>query len=241
MSYIQYRPMTKEERASWRQWKKQNRQEARKQRVRTMVKDLNAIIDHCNKECSDINALHDYDNYKNTFMAELDKCVKARLFEGEDTSWSLNDITMFLNGLEYRLDKKDLVDKMFYDVELKCNKNDAFNWDYKACPFSLLYKFFLEVVFKNQLLISRITIEIKISEDEKARKIDAKLQAEVEEGKRAEAKKQAEARLKEEAESIVREAKAKVEITEDEKWQAINEKNWETAMNEARAEMEVIA
>ena len=57
--------------------------------------------------------------------------------------------------------------------------------------------------------------------------------------KTAQKQAETEARLKEEAESIVREAKAKSEITEDEKWQAINEQNFETAMNEARAEMEI--
>ena len=57
--------------------------------------------------------------------------------------------------------------------------------------------------------------------------------------KTAQKQAETEARLKEEAESIVREAKAKAEITEDEKWQAINEQNFETAMNEARAEMEI--
>ena len=204
--------------------KKQARQEARRTRVRLMLQDIASLICDARTECRFKKvSVDDEENYRKVFKQRLESMIQYRVLYWDDLSWSLNDITMFLNGIEYEVTKRDEEWKKFQSIRYKYGKK--FNWDYKACPFGLLYNFLLDVIFANQNLILEIKDRIMAKQQEKI----AQKQAETE------------ARLKEEAESIVREAKAKAEITEDEKWQAINEQNWETAMNEARAEMEVIA
>lgn len=206
------------------QEKKQVRQEARRTRVRLMLEDIAHLICDARTECRFKKvSVDDEENYRKVFKQRLESMIQYRVLYWDDLSWSLNDITMFLNGIEYEVTKRDEEWEKFQSIRYKYGKK--FNWDYKACPFGLLYNFLLDVIFANQNLILEIKDRIMAKQQEKI----AQKQAETE------------ARLKEEAESIVREAKAKAEITEDEKWQAINEQNWETAMNEARAEMEVIA
>ena len=75
----------------------------------------------------------------------------------------------------------------------------------------MLYQAFLEIVFENAYLINFFSRKF----------LAEKKQSEIE------------------AEKIVREAKAKAEIAEDEKWQTINNQNFEMAINEAKAEMEI--
>ena len=239
------------------QEKKQARQVARRTRVRLMLQDIAHLIYDARTECRYKNvSVDDKDNYRKVFKQRLESMIQYRVLYWDDTSWSFNDITMFLNGIEYEVTERDEYREKFQDIRYKYGKK--FNWDYKACPFGLLYNFLLDVIFVNQNLILEINNKIIAKEQERIaekyekgeiRVIETEedmqkyLAEDEEDEEEIEAQKQAEteARLKEEAESIVREAKAKTEITEDEKWQTINEQNWETAMNEARAEMEVIA
>lgn len=207
-------------------------EEKEQKRARAMVIDIVGMLkesDKAAKKDSCWDKDFDYENdWKKPVIAELDRQVKARLFETSKRSWTMNDIYVFLNCLLNELEQKDRATECFYKIMKKHSNGNCFDDDFRLCPFGLLYQAFLELVFENANLIYFVSRRILEAE--------AKKQAE------------AEARLKEEAESIVREAKnivreakAKTEITEDEKWQAINEQNWETAMNEARAEMEVIA
>ena len=196
-------------------------QEKRNKRARAMVNDLVGMLKQCDKVTENISYWDEEVDYRIPYMAELDRQVKERLFECEERSWSMDDIATFLFSLENELEKTDKDINRFWKIMRKYNKNHCFDEDFSLCPFGLLYKAFLEIVFANADVLFQVSKRFLNEEAQKQSEIEA--------------------RLKEEAESIVREAKAKSEITEDEKWQAINEKNWETAMNEARAEMEVIA
>ena len=108
------------------------------------------------------------ENYQKTFIAELDKQVKARLFEEEATSWSVNDIVLFLDCLENELYKKEgsSVNKNFWKIIRKYNKNNCMSVDFKVCPFGLLYKAFLEIVYINTNLLFEVRDRIQDKEQE---------------------------------------------------------------------------
>ena len=202
----------------------QTKEEKENKRARAMVFDIVEMVKKCNnatekQSCWDKD--FDYENdWKKPFIAELDILVKERLFETSERSWTMNDIYVFLSCLVNELEKKDKDMECFWKILKKHgNGNNCFDEDFRLCPFGMLYQAFLEIVFENANLLYFVSRRFLAEEAKKAEKKQVEI----------------------EAESIVREAKAKAEITEDEKWQAINEQNWETAMNEARAEMEVIA
>ena len=208
----------------------QTAQEKETKRARAMVIDINNMLkesDKAAKKDSCWDEDFDYENdWKKPVIAELDRQVKARLFETNERSWTMNDIYVFLNCLLNELEQKDRATECFYKIMKKHSNGNCFDVDFRLCPFGLLYQAFLELVFENANLIYFVSRRILEAE--------AKKQAE------------AEARLKEEAESIVREAKnivreakAKTEIIENEKWQAINNQNFEIAINKAKAEMEI--
>jgi hypothetical protein len=150
-------------------------------------------------------------------MAKLDRQIKERLFETNERSWTMNDIYVFLSCLVNELEKKDKDIECFWKIMRKYNKNHCFDEDFRLCPFGMLYQAFLEIVFVNRHLLYLVSRRFLAEEAKKTEKKQVEI----------------------EAESIVREAKAKSEITEDEKWQAINEQNFETAINQAKAEMEI--
>lgn len=217
----------------------QTSQEKENKRARAMVFDIVEMVKKCNnatekQSCWDKD--FDYENdWKKPFIVELDRLVKERLFETSERSWTMNDIYVFLNCLLNELEQKDRATECFYKIMKKHSNGNCFDVDFRLCPFGLLYQAFLELVFENANLIYFVSRRILEAEAKKQAEAEARLKEEAESIVR-EVK-----NIVREAKNIVREAKAKTEITEDEKWQAINEQNWETAMNEARAEMEVIA
>lgn len=198
-------------------------EEKEQKRARAMVIDISNMLkesDKAAKKDSCWDKDFDYENdWKKPVIAELDRQVKARLFETNERSWTMNDIYVFLSCLWNELEKRDKADECFYKIMKKHSNGNCFDVDFRLCPFGMLYQAFLEIVFENSTLIYFFSRKFLAEEAKKAEKKQVEI----------------------EAEKIVREVKAKTEITEDEKWQAINEQNWETAMNEARAEMEVIA
>ena len=198
----------------------QTKEEKENKRARAMVIDLVNMFKQCDKVTENISYWDEKEDWRKPYMAKLDRQIKERLFETNERSWTMNDIYVFLSCLVNELEKKDKDIECFWKILKKHgNGNNCFDEDFRLCPFGMLYQAFLEIVFVNRhllYLVSRRFLE------EEAKKTEKK-QVEID------------------AEKIVREAKANAEKTEDEKWQAINEQNWETAMNEARAEMEVIA
>ena len=198
-------------------------QEKETKRARAMVIDINNMLkesDKAAKKDSCWDEDFDYENdWKKPVIAELDRQVKARLFETNERSWTMNDIYVFLSCLWNELEKRDKAYDCFCKIMKKHSNGNCFDDDFRLCPFGLLYQAFLEIVFENSTLIYFFSRKFLAEEAKKAEKKQVEI----------------------EAEKIVRKVKAKTEITEDEKWQAINEQNWETAMNEVKAEMEVIA
>ena len=197
-------------------------QEKETKRARAMVIDINNMLkesDKAAKKDSCWDEDFDYENdWKKPVIAELDRQVKARLFETNERSWTMNDIYVFLSCLVNELEKKDKDTECFWKILKKHgNGNNCFDEDFRLCPFGMLYQAFLEIVFENANLINFFSRKFLAEEAKKAEKKQAEI----------------------EAEKIVREAKANAEITEEEKWQAINEQNWETAINEVKAEMEI--
>ena len=137
------------------QEKKQARQEARRTRVRLMLEDIAHLICDARTECRFQKvSVDDEENYRKVFKQRLESMIQYRVLYWDDFSWSLNDITMFLNGIEYEVTKRDEEWKNFQSIGYKYGKK--FNWDYKACPFGLLYNFLLDVIFANQNLILEI-------------------------------------------------------------------------------------
>ena len=195
----------------------QTAQEKEQKRARAMVIDLVNMFKQCDKVTENISYWDEKEDWKKPYMAKLDRQIKERLFETNERSWTMNDIYVFLSCLVNELEKKDKDIECFWKIMRKYNKNHCFDEDFRLCPFGMLYQAFLEIVFVNRHLLYLVSRRFLAEEAKKAEKKQVEI----------------------EAESIVREAKAKSEITEDEKWQAINEQNWETAMNEARAEMEI--
>ena len=203
-------------------------EEKETKRARAMVIDITNMLkesDKAAKKDSCWDEDFDYENdWKKPVIAELDRQVKARLFETNERSWTMNDIYVFLSCLVNELEKRDKDTECFWKILKKHgNGNNCFDEDFRLCPFGMLYQAFLEIVFENAILINFFSRKFLAEEAKKAEKKQVEI----------------EARLKEEAESIVREAKAKTEITEDEKWQAINNQNFEIAINKAKAEMEI--
>ena len=127
----------------------QTSQEKKQARQKAMVFDLVGMLEQCNKVTENISYWDDYDNYKNTYMTELDKQVKARLFECDERSWSANDIDVFLWCLSDELEKKDKDMECMWRVIRKYNKNNSFGEDFRLWPFGILYKAFLEIVYIN--------------------------------------------------------------------------------------------
>ena len=199
----------------------QTAQEKETKRVRAMVIDINNMLKESDKAAKKDSCWDEDFNYENDWkkpvIAELDRQVKARLFETSERSWTMNDIYVFLSCLVNELEKKDKDIECFWKIMRKYNKNHCFDEDFRLCPFGMLYQAFLEIVFENRHLLYLVSRRFLAEEAKKTEKKQVEI----------------------EAESIVREAKAKSEITEDEKWQAINEQNFETAINEAKAEMEI--
>lgn len=198
----------------------QTSQEKENKRARAMVIDLVNMFKQCDKVTENISYWDEKEDWKKPYMAKLDRQIKERIFETNERSWTMNDIYVFLNCLVNELEKKDKDFECFWKILKKHgNGKNCFDEDFRLCPFGMLYQAFLELVFVNRHLLYLVSRRFLASSAKKAEKKQVEI----------------------DAEKIVREAKAKAEITEDEKWQAINEKNWETAMNEARAEMEVMA
>lgn len=195
----------------------QTAQEKENKRARAMVIDLVNMFKQCDKVTENISYWDEKEDWKKPYMVKLDRQIKERLFETNERSWTMNDIYVFLSCLVNELEKKDKDIECFWKIMRKYNKNHCFDEDFRLCPFGMLYQAFLEIVFVNRHLLYLVSRRFLAEEAKKAEKKQVEI----------------------EAESIVREAKAKSEITEDEKWQAINEQNFETAMNEARAEMEI--
>ena len=195
----------------------QTAQEKENKRARAMVIDLVNMFKQCDKVTENISYWDEKEDWKKPYMVKLDRQIKERLFETNERSWTMNDIYVFLGCLVNELEKKDKDIECFWKIMRKYNKNHCFDEDFRLCPFGMLYQAFLEIVFVNRHLLYLVSRRFLAEEAKKAEKKQVEI----------------------EAESIVREAKAKSEITEDEKWQAINEQNFETAMNEARAEMEI--
>lgn len=195
----------------------QTAQEKENKRARAMVIDLVNMFKQCDKVTENISYWDEKEDWKKPYMAKLDRQIKERLFETNERSWTMNDIYVFLSCLVNELEKKDKDIECFWKIMRKYNKNHCFDEDFRLCPFGMLYQAFLELVFVNRHLLYLVSRRFLAEEAKKAEKKQVEI----------------------EAESIVREAKAKSEITEDEKWQAINEQNFETAMNEARAEIEI--
>jgi hypothetical protein len=194
----------------------QTAQEKETKRARAMVIDINNMLkesDKAAKKDSCWDKDFDYENdWKKPVIAELDRQVKARLFETSERSWTMNDIYVFLSSLENELEKREKDTECFWKILKKHgNGNNCFDEDFRLCPFGMLYQAFLEIVFENAILINFFSRKF----------LAEKKQSEIE------------------AEKIVREAKAKAEIAEDEKWQTINNQNFEMAINEAKAEMEI--
>lgn len=191
-------------------------QEKEQKRARAMVIDISNMLresDKAAKKDSCWDEDFDYENdWKKPVIAELDRHVKARLFETSERSWTMNDIYVFLSSLENELEKREKDTECFWKILKKHgNGNNCFDEDFRLCPFGMLYQAFLEIVFKNAILINFFSRKF----------LAEKKQSEIE------------------AEKIVREAKVKAEIAEDEKWQTINNQNFEMAINEAKAEMEI--
>lgn len=195
----------------------QTAQEKENKRARAMVIDLVNMFKQCDKVTENISYWDEKEDWKKPYMVKLDRQIKERLFETNERSWTMNDIYVFLSCLVNELEKKDKDIECFWKIMRKYNKNHCFDEDFRLCPFGMLYQAFLEIVFVNRHLLYLVSRRFLAEEAKKAEKKQVEI----------------------EAESIVREAKAKSEITEDEKWQAINEQNFKTAMNEARAEMEI--
>lgn len=195
----------------------QTAQEKENKRARAMVIDLVNMFKQCDKVTENISYWDEKEDWKKPYMAELDRQIKERLFETNERSWTMNDIYVFLSCLVNELEKKDKDIECFWKIMRKYNKNHCFDEDFRLCPFGMLYQAFLEIVFVNRHLLYLVSRRFLAEEAKKAEKKQVEI----------------------EAESIVREAKAKAEITEDEKWQAINEQNFETAINQAKAEMEI--
>jgi hypothetical protein len=194
----------------------QTAQEKETKRARAMVIDINNMLkesDKAAKKDSCWDEDFDYENdWKKPVIAELDRLVKARLFETSERSWTMNDIYVFLSSLENELEKREKDTECFWKILKKHgNGNNCFDEDFRLCPFGMLYQAFLEIVFENAILINFFSRKF----------LAEKKQSEIE------------------AEKIVREAKVKAEIAEDEKWQTINNQNFEMAINEAKAEMEI--
>lgn len=197
----------------------QTAQEKENKRARAMVIDLVNMFKQCDKVTENISYWDEKEDWKKPYMAKLDRQIKERLFETNERSWTMNDIYVFLSCLVNELEKKDKDIECFWKIMRKYNKNHCFDEDFRLCPFGMLYQAFLEIVFVNRHLLYLVSRRFLAEEAKKTEKKQVEI----------------------EAESIVREAKAKAEITEDEKWQAINNQNFEIAINEAKAEMEVIA
>lgn len=195
----------------------QTAQEKENKRARAMVIDLVNMFKQCDKVTENISYWDEKEDWRKPYMAKLDRQIKERLFETNERSWTMNDIYVFLSCLVNELEKKDKDTECFYKIMKKHSNGNCFDEDFRLCPFGMLYQAFLEIVFVNRHLLYLVSRRFLAEEAKKAEKKQVEI----------------------EAESIVREAKAKSEITEDEKWQAINEQNFETAMNEARAEMEI--
>ena len=194
----------------------QTAQEKETKRARAMVIDINNMLkesDKAAKKDSCWDEDFDYENdWKKPVIAELDRQVKARLFETSERSWTMNDIYVFLSSLVNELEKRDKDTECFWKILKKHgNGNNCFDEDFRLCPFGMLYQAFLEIVFENAILINFFSRKF----------LAEKKQSEIE------------------AEKIVREVKAKAEMAEDEKWQTINNQNFEMAINEAKAEMEM--
>jgi len=170
----------------------QTAQEKEQKRARAMVIDLVNMFKQCDKVTENISYWDEKDDWRKPYMAELDRQVKARLFEINERSWTMNDIYVFLNCLLSELEKKDKDIECFYKIMKKHSNGNCFDVDFRLCPFGMLYQAFLELVFVNRHLL--YLVSRRFLEEE------AKKQAEVE------------ARLKEEAESIVREARAEMEV-----------------------------
>ena len=125
-------------------------QEKEQKRARAMVIDLVGMLEQCQKVTENISYWDDYDNYQKTYMAELDKQVKARLFEVDERSWSANDIHVFLWSLSNELEKIDRDMECMWNVIRKYNKNNScISEDFRECPFGVLYQAFLEIVYIN--------------------------------------------------------------------------------------------
>ena len=197
----------------------QTSQEKENKRARAMVIDLVNMFKQCDKVTENISYWDEKEDWKKPYMAKLDRQIKERLFETNERSWTMNDIYVFLSCLVNELEKKDKDIECFWKIMRKYNKNHCFDEDFRLCPFGMLYQAFLEIVFVNRHLLYLVSRRFLAEEAKKTEKKQVEI----------------------EAESIVREAKAKAEITEDEKWQVINNQNFEIAINEAKAEMEVIA
>ena len=197
----------------------QTAQEKEQKRARAMVIDLVNMFKQCDKVTENISYWDEKEDWKKPYMAKLDRQIKERLFETNERSWTMNDIYVFLSCLVNELEKKDKDIECFWKIMRKYNKNHCFDEDFRLCPFGMLYQAFLEIVFVNRHLLYLVSRRFLAEEAKKTEKKQVEI----------------------EAESIVREAKAKAEITEDEKWQVINNQNFEIAINEAKAEMEVIA
>jgi hypothetical protein len=196
----------------------QTAQEKEQKRARAMVIDLVNMFKQCDKVTENISYWDEKEDWKKPYMAKLDRQIKERLFETNERSWTMNDIYVFLSCLVNELEKKDKDIECFWKILKKHgNGNNCFDEDFRLCPFGMLYQAFLEIVFENRHLLYLVSRRFLAEEAKKTEKKQIEI----------------------EAESIVKEAKAKAEITEDEKRQAINEQNWETAMNEARVEMEI--
>ena len=195
----------------------QTAQEKENKRARAMVIDLVNMFKQCDKVTENISYWDEKEDWKKPYMAKLDRQIKERLFETNERSWTMNDIYVFLSCLVNELEKKDKDIECFWKIMRKYNKNHCFDEDFRLCPFGMLYQAFLEIVFVNRHLLYLVSRRFLAEEAKKAEKKQVEI----------------------EAESIVREAKAKIEKTEDEKWQAINNQNFETAINQAKAEMEI--
>ena len=195
----------------------QTSQEKENKRARAMVIDLVNMFKQCDKVTENISYWDEKEDWKKPYMAKLDRQIKERLFETNERSWTMNDIYVFLSCLVNELEKKDKDIECFWKIMRKYNKNHCFDEDFRLCPFGMLYQAFLEIVFVNRHLLYLVSRRFLAEEAKKAEKKQVEI----------------------EAESIVREAKAKIEKTEDEKWQAINNQNFETAINQAKAEMEI--
>ena len=195
----------------------QTAQEKEQKRARAMVIDLVNMFKQCDKVTENISYWDEKEDWKKPYMAKLDRQIKERLFETNERSWTMNDIYVFLSCLVNELEKKDKDIECFWKIMRKYNKNHCFDEDFRLCPFGMLYQAFLEIVFVNRHLLYLVSRRFLAEEAKKAEKKQVEI----------------------EAESIVREAKAKAEIIEDEKWQTINNQNFEMAINEAKAEMEI--